>query len=341
MGHRLFAALAVFFFCANALAQVPQTQSPPTQCELSVRVLFQNEQEASDQIRVDLLNDTDIMVQQTFTDSNGRVTFVITAPGYYTVRASGRDVEEARSERILVDPLDKSKVTFVRVKAKFNNATSVPNVTTKPGNPNVASAAELKIPADANKAFQKGMESSQHQDFAKAAEYFEKATALYPEYDAAFNNLGVVYARLQQPAKAMEAFERSVQINDRNADADRNLARMLMATGQFVRAEGLLKKSLMVEPLNTVSLALVCITQVETGDFDGAIVSALKTHELPHEGYAIVHYAAGQALERKNDPKDAVQQYQTYLKENPYGPEAPQVRAALTRLTGGTQASAQ
>ena len=64
---------------------------------------------------------------------------------------------------------------------------------TKPNAPPVTSAAELRIPADAKKAFHKGMDAWEHNDFPKAAEQFEKAVSLYPQYDTAFNNLGVMY----------------------------------------------------------------------------------------------------------------------------------------------------
>ena len=76
-------------------------------------------------------------------------------------------------------------------------------------------------------------------DFQKAAEQFEKAVSIYPAYDAAFNNLGVMYYQMNQTEKARAAFEQSVALNDRNADADRNLARILIHDGNYQRAEEL------------------------------------------------------------------------------------------------------
>jgi tetratricopeptide (TPR) repeat protein len=228
--------------------------------------------------------------------------------------------------------MDKSKSVFIKVKPKIDASAA----TSKPNTPAVTSATELRIPSDAQKAFHKGLDAWEHHDLARAAEYFEKAIAIYPAYDTAYNNLGVMYYQSNQVDKARTAFEKSVALNDKNADADRNLARILISDGNFSRAEELLKKSLMVEPLNPVTLTLLCVAQIETGDTEGALATARKTHQLPHEGYPLVHYIAGRALEQEGKPQQAYNEYETYLSEAPNGAEAAQVRSALARLTAAT-----
>jgi len=311
--------------------------SHPTSVEILVHVTFEDDRAAGNQIRVELRNDSEVPVGETFTNSEGRASFHISIAGQYRVSASGTPIQGTTSESVRVEDMDKSKTVFLRVKPRSD----VSSGTTKSNAPPVTSAAELRVPADAKKAFHKGMEAWEHNDFPKAAEQFEKAVSLYPEYDTAFNNLGVMYYQMNQAEKARAAFERSVALNDRNADADRNLARILIHDGNFSRAEELLKKSLAIEPLNPVTLTLMCVAEVQTGDDDGALNTAHKVHQLPHEGYAVVHYVAGQALERKGQPEGAYAEYQTYLRESPNGAEAAQVRNALTRLTASSRPNAQ
>lgn len=308
-----------------------------TSAQLLVRVVFQDERAAGNQIRVELLNDSEVPVGTTFTDSEGRATFHISIPGQYTVRVSGIPIQGTSSETIRIEEMDKSRSVFVHVKPRSDAASK----TTKSNAPQVTSAAELRIPSDARKAFHKGMEAWEHNDFPKAAQQFEKAVAIYPEYDTAFNNLGVMYYQMGQTERARTAFEKSVALNDKNADGDRNLARILIHDGNYSRAEELLKKSLMVEPLNPVSLTLICVADIQTGDDDGALLNAHKVHQLPHEGYAVVHYAAGQALEHKGQPEAATAEYETYLRESPNGAEASQVKSALARLTATNRLSPQ
>ena len=322
--------------CVSATAQVNQP-SRATNVDLQVRVTFQDDRAAGDQIRVELINETGSPVGQAFTNAEGKASFHITSPGMFELRVSGSSLLGTGTEHLRIDDMDKSRTVFVHVKPK----TATTAATAKPNLPPVTSASDLRVPNDARKAFRKGMEAWDQSDFPKAAEQFEKAVALFPEYDTAYNNLGVMYFRMNQPDKARAAFERSVALNDKNADADRNLARILISEGNFPRAIDLLKKSLMVEPLNPVTLTLLCVADIQSGDDDGALATARKTHQLPHEGYSLVHYVAGQALEHKGQPQEAYAEYETYLRESPTGAEAPQVRSALARLTASNKPQPQ
>lgn len=327
----------LLLFLAPTLCTAQTGMNHVTSAQVLVRVIFQDERAAGNQIRVELLNDSEVPVGTTFTDSEGRATFHVSVPGQYMVRVSGTPIQGTTAETIRIEEMDKSRSVFVHVKPRSDASSTV----SKPNAPQVTSAAELRVPSDARKAFHKGMEAWEHSDFPKAAEQFEKAVAIYPEYDTAFNNLGVMYYQMGQTERARTAFEQSVALNDKNPDADRNLARILIHDGSYSRAEGLLKKSLMVEPLNPVSLTLICVADIQTGDDDGALLNAHKVHQLPHEGYAVVHYVAGQALEHKGQPEAATTEYETYLRESPNGAEASQVKSALTRLTATNRLNPQ
>jgi len=302
-----------------------------TNAEIQVRVTYEDDRPAGMQIRLELLNETGIPITQAFTDSEGRAVFRITNLGAYRVRASGIDIEDTTSESVMVDQ-DGTRMVFVRVKTKASGVAS----TGTSGSGPVTSAAQLRIPQDARKAFEKGLSAWQKKDYQKAADAFEKAVTVYPEYDTAYNNLGVMYAHLNQPEKALAAFEHSVQLNDKNPDADRNLARMLLRQKDFARAEELLKKSLAVQPLNPGSLTMLSIAEIENGKIDEALSDARKVHDIPHEGYAVSHFVAGQALERKHQYQDASAEYVVYLRESPNGPEVQQVKNALSRLSAST-----
>jgi hypothetical protein len=308
-----------------------------TSVEVFVQVTFDNDRTAGDQIRVELINETGVPVGQTFTDSEGKTAFHVSSAGTYQVRVSGTPIQGTTVESIRIEDMDKSRTVYLRVKPRTDGVST----TTKANSPPVTSAAELKIPPDAKKAFHKGMEAWEHNDYPKAAEQFEKAVAAYPQYDTAYNNLGVMYIQMNEPLKARAAFEHSVALNDKNADGDRNLARLLIHDGNYPRAEELLKKSLMVEPLNPASLTLLCDAEMKTGDEDGALLTARKVHQLPHEGYSVVHVIAGQIYEEKGQPQNAAIEYETYLHESPNGPEASQVKISLARLTAANRPNPQ
>lgn len=339
MGRMLRHTVTLALLCTLCTVSAVAQRTGPTKAtsaEINVRVTYDNDRPAGNQIRVDLTNETGIPIATAFTDTDGRASFRVTALGVYRAKVTGMDIEDAVSEGVVIDYPNATRMVFVRAKRKASasegSGSSVQS-TGRAGSEQVTSAAQLKVPNTARKAFEKGLSEWQRQNYQKAAEEFEKAVAAYPAYDTAYNNLGVMYAHLKQPEKAMAAFERSVQLNDKNADADRNLARMVMRQKDFARAEDLLKKSLTVQPLDPGSLTMLSISEYENGKYEEALTDARKVHTLPHEGYSLSHFVAGQALERKQQYEAASTEYQVYLRESPNGPEVVQVKTALERLT--------
>jgi Flp pilus assembly protein TadD len=325
---------------ATSVAFAQGRFAQPVVTEIQVRVSYGNEQRVGQQVQIDLLNGQGIPVGQTFTDSEGQAVFHITGGGVYRARASGADIEQTVSDAVNVESTDRIALIWMHVKQKAgaDNSTnaSSPNTTRA-----TTTANELRIPADAKKSFMKGMDALYRHDYQKAIEQFEKATAAYPQYDAAYDNLGVTYMQLGQTGKARDAFERAVQLNDKNADAERNYARLLITGQEYVRAIELLNKALIIGPQDPASLTLIAIAQLRTGDLDAALQNALKVHQLQHEGYALAHYVAGRAYEVKQQYPKATAEYEAYLRESPNGPEARQVHAALARVTASASTAPQ
>ena len=324
-----FALLVPLFVCSLASAQGGRPATTATSgCDIQVRVSYANDRPLGEQIMVELVNEQSVPVLQAFTDSQGQVMFHVSWEGVYRARATGAAIEESVSDAVDIESSDRSKIIWLHVQQKPGLDTS-----TKTSTAAITSASELRIPANAKKSFMKGMEALYRHDYPKAAELFEKATVAYPQYDAAYDNLGATLMQLGQPGKAREAFERAVQLNDKNADADRNYARLLITDHEYKRALDLLQKSLTVDPQSPSALTLLSIAQLKSGDVDGALESAVKVHQLSHEGYAVAHYVAGRSYEAKRQYQQATAEYETYLREDPSGPEIQKVRAALARVT--------
>ena len=324
--------------CPLAFAQGRTTT--PIATEIQVRVAYSNERPVGQQIEVELLNEQSVPMGQTFTDSEGRAAFhvmVNSGNGVFRVRASGIDIESNTSDAIVVNPGDRTVMAWVHVQQKAGAATSTDSSATKA----TTTANELRVPADAKKYFMKGMEALYQHDYPTAIDSFQKAVAAYPLYDAAYDNLGVTYMQLGQTGKARAAFEHAVELNDKNADADRNCARLLLTDKDNARAIELLNKALTIEPQDPASLTLISVAQLRTGDVDAALQNALKVHQLQHEGYALAHYVAGRAYEVKQQYPKAAAEYEAYLQESPQGPEAQQVRSALARVTASASTAHQ
>ncbi len=335
---RILRQVLSLVFAATLLvtALYAQRETPPGDGIIQVHIVGKDNRPVNMRLWAELVKEPATPVARFSTDSGGLVTFHVSSDGGYYVKVSGSGIEDATSQRVEFGNLEHTprelQIVFLTVKPKADAAQNTQSTGTSSNAP-VTSEAELRVPQSARKAFDKGMAAWQKQNYQKAAEEFEKATAAYPEYDTAYNNLGVMYAHLNQNDKAMAAFKRSVELNDKNADADRNLARMFLREKNFPQAEELLKKCLVVQPADAATLTMLAIAEIEDGKVDDALRDAQRVHDLPHQGYSVAHYVAGQALEAKHEYQRAKAEYEAYLQESPNGPDVAQVKSALARLS--------
>ena len=333
MKPRTLAELVAVLLVAPLFAINSDAQNPALglkTIEIQVRVTSEDGRTPLQQVRVELLSLNDVPLQQLFTDVQGHASFMVdvTRPTLeFQVRASGKGLEETTSEHIRFDrEMEGGTIRIVSLQVK---STSEPPPQSKAA---VTSVAQGQVPKDARNAMRDGLKEWEKKNYQQAAADFEKATVLYPQYDEAFNDLGMMYAHLDQPDKSRAAFETAVRLNDKNASADRNLAGVMLSNHDYQSAGDLARKSLAVDPSNAFAWTIAAIADFQAGNPDLAVRACRRAHESPHEGYALCHFVAGQAFERLHDPAAAKAEYEVYLKETPDGPETPKVKQALARL---------
>ena len=136
-------------------------------------------------------------------------------------------------------------------------------------------------------------------DLKQARELLLTATRIAPRFDKAINNLGVVQARAGEPQKAIETYQRGLQISPDNSTLEVNMARALQQLGRAGEATALLAK---VEAGNTTNPFFFVYegeVALGRGENDKALdymVRALRLDsELPevHLGLVKVYLALG------------------------------------------------
>jgi len=193
------------------------------------------------------------------------------------------------------------------------------------------SASELRVPARARKEFEKANESLSKDDLDQALRRLKKAVSLYPDYASAYNNMGVVYARLGEPAPEREALQRAVGLNDHFALAYLNVGRMEIAAGDFPDSVTALHKALALDAGNATTLILLAYAELEQGQSEEAIAISRKAHALP-KPHAFAHRVAARAFVHEKQISQAVSELQVSLDEEPTGPRADAVRTELKVL---------
>jgi tetratricopeptide (TPR) repeat protein len=317
-----------FIVVANAVARPsPQGMDSSSIGNVHVRVVYPNDRAAGLHLRVRLMSgSSSTPVSENFTNDQGVAEFTRIPVGEYHVVVTGEGVEDADSGQFEIDRRKTSQDLFITVRSSESNSKQAAD-----GSRSVA-AVDLNVPASAQKEFDEASKAMAEQAWAKAVERLKRAISIYPQYAPAYNNLGVAYGRLNEPAEEREALEKAISLNDHFVPAFVNLAKMSLRARDSAKAESLLENALRADPSNPETLTLLAEAQLLNKDYDAAIASAHNVHAMPHQNFAVVHYIAARAFEHENRPQDALAEFQTFLAEEPKGARAEHVREEVAKL---------
>jgi len=332
----LYSHLLVFgmfsFIATSANAQVGQPGMDPSQFgNVHVHVVYTNDRSAGLHLRVRLMSGSGgTPVSENFTNDQGRTEFTRVPVGNYHVVVTGEGIEEADSGLFEVDRRKMSQDMFITVR-RSNEANSNQM---GPGAPSVA-AVDLSVPDSARREFDDASKAMAAQEWAKAIRRLKRAISIYPQYAAAYNNMGVAYSRMNDPAQEHKALEKAISLNDHFVPAFVNLAKLCLRERDSLRAETLLENALRAEPANAENMMLLAEAQLLNKHYDAAIASAHDVHAIPHQNLAVVHYIAAHAFEHENRLPDALAELQLFLTEEPKGARADHVREEIVKLKHG------
>ncbi len=304
-----------------------------TTVQVIVRIYIDGYQTpAGTNVTVQLQDEFGSLETEAHTDSSGLVRFqtkTVTRGVIKHLRVFGPGIQEF-NDVLDIEPVEIRKNVNVVVRSKPSGALT----SGIPVDSGSIASSRLRVPSKAEKELQKGKDAGDKKDWSEAKKHFEAAIALYPDYDLAYNGLGQALASSGDTMAARSAFEKAIQINDNFAAAYRNLAKLSLSERKFDEMDNLLTRSLSSDPLNAWALAYAAYAELQLHKFDDAIAHARKAHSVNHAGLASVHIVAARALEEKQQPTEALEEYRLYLQEDANGRDAERAHKAITRLSG-------
>lgn len=315
--------------CLLCLLTLPAGSQIFRSGNVKVRVTYDdNDRAVSVQVHVQLMsNGSNSAISDGYTDRDGMVEFYNVPIGNYHMVASGEGIETTDSGMFEVDTRKGSQYLYIRVRSSRKT-----DATSKEAGGHTVSAADLNIPENAKKEFDKASDLMAAEKWPKALEHLQKAIAIYPKYVAAYNNVGVVYARLGNRELERDALKKAIELDSHFAPAFTNLARMSITDHDYPEAETLLNKAETDDPNDATVLTLLANVQLLNRHYDDAIASAHKAHAIPQSSHSLVHYVAARAFTHKNLVADAKSELEIFLQEEPAGPRAEAARKEMAQL---------
>lgn len=321
MARRLMILLLLL---GTARAQF-NTGSPGMVGHVRVQIVFNDNASCDSSTRVELAGSTGFILDESSVDARCIVEFMDVPPGNYHVKAVGGEVATTDSVDFAVS---RGLTQEVEVRAKRTGTSETQRFAAAA----FVSVSELGIPATAQKEFEKANRLISRQEWAKATERLRKAIAIYPNYAAAYNNLGGVYFHNGDMAQAREALQKAIVINDHMAMAYVNLGRLSYRAKDFAGVEGFISKALTLSAPDTDELTLLAYAELADGHLDHVIQTSADAHRSQLNNHAYLHVVAAKAQELLGKNDAAVAELRQYLSEEPAGRRAERVRTMLAKF---------
>ncbi len=191
---------------------------------------------------------------------------------------------------------------------------------------------DLKAPGKAQEKYISGLRLMSKNDFDGAVESLKKATEIYPKYVAAHNALGCAYFQLKKYTDAREEFSQAIQLDDHLSSSFLNLGRAQLALAENAAAQASMEKASSIAPLDRQLLLALTYAQYVNHDYPAAIRTANKAHSQIHPDTAIVHYFAAASWQALHQLKEASEQLQIFLTEDPKSGFAAAAQRVLTEI---------
>lgn len=259
-----------------------------------------------------------------FTDQGatrkGRVFFILSGPGEYTVAVSAPGYDAGQKE-VSIPVALKSEVEIVLKRLPNSNETSG-----VPGKPVLAPKAQ--------EAFDKALQALSANKLKDANKYAGEAMKLAPGHPDVLYLQGVVDLKQRNYADAQSVLEKATQIDPSHAHAFAALGMTLSDEGQYAAAVAPLEQSLKLDANSGWethwTLAKAYYHQQQ---YDGAVKESQTALASSNGKAPEVELLLAQSLTAVGRYDDAAQTLRAFIKNHGDRPEAATARRWLDRLT--------
>ncbi len=335
---RYFAPFLISFLVTTGQAQLRGGMGGVTSVgNVHIHVVLSNDRSAGPYLLVRLMEgSSNSVVSTTYTNDLGEAQFLGVPVGDYHVQISGDGIQPKDSDTFEVDERKLSQAQYVVVN-KLEESGPKP----LSAKSSTVSVSDLNVSPKARKEVDKANEEMALHNWKKALEHLNKAVTISPEYATAYNNMGVLYDKMNDIPHEEEALQKAVSLDGHFAPALLNYGKLCLRQKNPLEAETLLQRAASSDPNDVEIVTLLSFAEFMNRHFDAAINNAVQAHSSGREHSSFLHYIAARCYQQENQQQQALAQFQDFLQEEPKGPRADQVRADMAKMQDARQSNAQ
>jgi len=299
--------------------------------EIDVQVRFPSGEAGPAGIHVVLERAEGGMDSDCQTVEGGKCTLTPSDTGIFTVRLRQTGYEEVTERVELVHSDHEYAMLTLRSLRRADGTTPAEDVPS-----GEISVADYSIPEKAREEFAKGEAALRKKMPAEGAKHFQNAVKTYENYPQAYRMLGEAYLQEKDWKRAETALRHSIELDPKLAPSYVDLGAVENQEKNYPAAEEALKKGLELSPDSTPAKYELAKTYWSEGRWQDALPLAEATVKAVPD-LAAAHALLGNILLRGRNAPDALKEYQVYLRLDPDGPMAAEVRDAIAKIEKALQ----
>lgn len=336
-GNALLALMLAALCASSARAQVGVDSTGTGGLHvIQGRIVFPSGRRADSRLKVRLQTQSSGELS-VYTDANGYFGFRSLESGSYTVVIEGGNDFETVRESIYIEtdvnrlirgapsapPTTRPYTMQVYLQPKRK-----PNMSAE-SRPGTLNASLASIPKPALDLYNKALDAARNNEHAKAVELLKAAVAAHNDFPLALTEMGMLYMKLKEPAKAAQALREANKLSPDDYPTLFTYAVALNDSQQFEEAETQFRKAAQknaTAPLPHYYLGVILIRRRQMEEAESELKKAVEVggDEVPY-----AHKYLGGLYWNRHEYKKAADELETYLKLMPDAPDAQRLRASI------------
>ena len=295
-------------------------------------------------IRVELCDEVEMRIMQTFTDTSGRYSFRNLSQGTFIVKVHSDGNYQNRSARVtLFAARNNGGAHYEQLDFTLKSRDEIKG-NTNPVNPGATFVQE--VPENARKAYERALKQLENEkQVQQGLESLQEALNFFPNYYLALERLGLELVKRQQLESARTVLTKALTVNSSGATSLYALGVVQYQSRQWPEAAESLQRSLVLAPTSPnavyghfyLGLSLLKInkpTEAET--------HLKRTYELGgNQAPADCHMHLAQLYSNNKRYKEAADELELFLKQTPDARDAENIKNIIRQLRAKAKNGAQ
>lgn len=269
----------------------------------------------------------------TMSNGNGSFVFRQLGGGRFTVRVDAGEAFEQGIETVNITDVAGSSGSDTNMSRMGQIYNVQIHLRPRPGQPFTKGVVSAKEPPkEAVDLYNKALASVKAGERDKAIEQLKGAIAIFPEFVAALNGLGVQYMKLGNFQYAFEAFNSALILSPESFILHLNCGITLFNLNRQAEAEKELATAILKNDASGPAHLYRARALIALNRFDEATKDLKRAIEIGGDDVKVAHRYLGGIHMEKNENTEAVKELELYLKLSPTSKESEQIKNLIKEL---------